>query len=243
MGQVPTAPLLLVGSGRLARHLGHYFSLEGVEYETWSRGCGVDLAVAASGRRVLLCIPDDAIEPLLVAYADARVALWVHCSGCLVSEHAVGLHPLFTFAPDRLETLDVYRSIQFVGERGRPGLRDVLPELHNPYVAIEPSFKPLYHALCVLGGNLTTLLWRTIRAEADQIGVPPDAMAPYLEAVVRNLWASNQPLTGPLARGDRATVARNREALTGGPLAAVYDAFCELFESTRHSDGHAKRSP
>lgn len=243
MGQVPTAPLLLVGSGRLARHLGHYFSLEGVEHETWSRACGVELAAAAAGRRVLLCIPDDAIEPFVGAHADVSVAVWIHCSGCLVSERAVGLHPLFTFAPDRLETLEVYRSIQLVGERGRPGLREILPELHNPYVAIEPPLKPLYHALCVLGGNFTTLLWRTIRAESEQIGVPPDAMAPYLEAVVRNLWASNQPLTGPLARADHATVARNREALTGSPLAAVYDAFCELFERTAQTDLHTERSP
>ncbi len=243
MGQVPTAPLLLVGSGRLARHLGYYFSLEGVQYETWSRGCGVELAAAVTGRRVLLCIPDDAIEPLLDACAGFPVALWIHCSGCLVSERAVGLHPLFTFAPDRLETLEVYRSIQLVGERGRPGVRDVLPELQNPYVAIEPHLKPLYHALCVLGGNFTTLLWSTIRAESEQIGVPPDAMAPYLEAVVRNLWASDQPLTGPLARGDHATVARNRQALADSPLAAVYDAFCELFESTAQANVQTKRSP
>jgi predicted short-subunit dehydrogenase-like oxidoreductase (DUF2520 family) len=159
-----------------------------------------------------------------------------------VSERAVGLHPLFTFAPDRLEPLETYRSILFVGERGRPGLPGLLPELTNPYVAIDPSDKPLYHALCVLGGNLTTLLWRTVVAESARLGLPGDAMAPYLDAVVRNLWASDDPLTGPLARGDHATVARNQEALAGSPLAAVYEAFCQLFDRARQLELQPERS-
>ena len=240
MGQVPTAPLLLVGSGRLARHIGRYCTLEGVAFETWSRREPRRFSSSAAGRRVILAISDDAIETFTAKHEQVPVQTWIHCSGCVVSERAVGLHPLFTFAPDRFETLDVYRSIVFVSERGRPDLSSVVPELHNRCIAIDSHARPLYHALCVLGGNFTTLLWRTVVAESQRIGLEPESMMPYLDAVVRNLWSSSDPFTGPLARGDQATVQRNREALAETPLAPVYDTFCELFAAVQAAP---ERSP
>ena len=47
----------------------------------------------------------------------------------------------------------------FVCERGGATFTDLFPELANPHVVIDPADKPLYHAICTMAGNFTTLLW------------------------------------------------------------------------------------
>ena len=53
---------------------------------------------------------------------------------------------------------------------------------------------------------------------------------PYLESITRGLAGTGAPLSGPLSRGDHATIARNLDALAGDPFEAVYRAFVLAYE-------------
>lgn len=135
-----------------------------------------------------------------------------------------------TFAAE-LYPRALYERIAFVVEAGGPSLEELLPGLPNRSYRIPSADKPLYHALCVLGGNFTTLLWSKVFAEMEgRLGIPPAAVRPYLEAITANLLAPlGAPLTGPLARGDQATIDRNLAALAGDPYHEVYEAFVHAF--------------
>ena len=227
MGQVPpteSIPLLLVGGGRLARHLGFYLELEGLPFASWRRCDDVAFEpLRDRAERVALLICDDAIEPFLERYRDGDRRVWIHCSGSLTTPLAEGVHPLMAFGPE-LYDLDTYRRVPFVCERGRRPLAELFPGLGNPRFTVDPVDKALYHALCVLAGNGTTLLWQRAFAGFNKLGLPREALLPFLDRVARNLAVSPDPLTGPLARGDRLTIDRNLEALAGDPYGEVYRA-------------------
>jgi predicted short-subunit dehydrogenase-like oxidoreductase (DUF2520 family) len=227
MGQVPQTegiPLLLVGNGRLARHLSRYLELEGIPFATWSRSSAIPFApVRDRAERIALLISDDAIEAFLDRHRDDDRRIWFHCSGSLSSPTADGAHPLMTFGPEPYD-LATYRRVAFVCERDRRSLSELLPGLSNPSFAIEPADKPLYHALCVLAGNGTTLLWQRTFSGLEALGLPRAALLPYLEQVALNLATSSDPLTGPLVRGDEGTIRRNLDALADDPYRVVYRA-------------------
>src|SRR5258706_16468591 len=68
--------LLLVGDGRLARHLTRYFEQLGLSHATWSRRgqaegrCAELDALVHAGTRALLAISDGAIEPFIAAHPE-----------------------------------------------------------------------------------------------------------------------------------------------------------------------------
>jgi len=228
VGQVPSddAPYLLVGNGRLSRHLQHYFDLEGIRWRLWARAMGLPLEGTLDGvRAVLLLIADDAIEGFLARHADPAGPPWIHCSGSLSTPLAIGVHPLMTFG-DELYGHAEYRRMAFVCDRGALPFEELFPRLANPHFAIEPADRPLYHALCAMAGNFTTLLWQhAFAAFEGRLSLPRSVLYPYLEQVASNLERSASPLTGPLARGDCRTIERHLEALEGDPFHAVYESF------------------
>ncbi len=228
MGQVPSedAPYLLVGNGRLSRHLQHYFDLEGIRWRLWTRAMRQPLEASLAGARaVLLLIADDAVEGFLGRHADPAGPPWIHCSGSLVTPLATCVHPLMSFG-DELYDHAQYRRIAFVCDRGATPFAALFPRLSNPHFEIDPAQRPLYHALCAMAGNFTTLLWQhAFAAFEERLGLPRSALQPYLEQVASNLVRSASPLTGPLARGDHRTVDRHLAALEGDPFHAVYESF------------------
>lgn len=231
----------IIGWGRVARHISHYFRIEKIPFRIWSRRrpqkkepeWRSDLVDALRGcSHVLLLVSDGAVEECIRSTPALRGKTLVHFSGSLVSPLACGAHPLMTFAGE-LYPVQTYRAVTFILERGRPGFQELLPGLNNPHFYIEAEQKPLYHSLCVLSGNFTTILWSKFLEELEgTLGVPAEAAYPYLRQVARNLERGGEPpLTGPLARGDWETVRRNLEALSGDPFEAIYRAFAEAFRS------------
>jgi predicted short-subunit dehydrogenase-like oxidoreductase (DUF2520 family) len=143
----------------------------------------------------------------------------------VVTPLAATAHPLMTFS-NELYDHETYRRIPFVCGRGGVGFAALFPELPNPSFVIDPRDMPRYHALCTMAGNFTTLLWAKAFEDFEgRLRLPRETLYPYLERVAANLAASSAPLTGPLARGDLATVGRHLEALDGDPYGEVYRAF------------------
>jgi predicted short-subunit dehydrogenase-like oxidoreductase (DUF2520 family) len=228
---------LLVGNGRLSRHLQHYFDLEGIRWRLWARAMRQPLEGTLDGARaVLLLISDDAIEGFLARHVDPAGPPWIHCSGCLVTPLATGVHPLMSFG-DELYEPDRYRRIPFVCDRGGRPFEELFPQLPNPHFTIDPASRPLYHALCAMAGNFTTLLWQhAFAAFEGRLSLPRSVLYPYLEQVASNLQRSALPLTGPLARGDHRTIERHLEALEGDPFRAVYSSFVAAHRATAREE-------
>jgi hypothetical protein len=236
VGQVPeidATPIGIVGDGRVARHFRHYLSLLGRPVRAWSRRASTcSPAEALSGcRTIAILISDGAIVPFVEAWPELRARRLVHFSGSLVTPLAAAAHPLMTFGTD-LYDLDTYRTIPFVMDRGGPGIADLFPGLPNPSYALPAAERPFYHALCVLAGNCSTLLWTKFFEELQtRFGIPAAAAHPYLSRLTSNLLAdAGTALTGPLARGDTSTIAANLRALEGDPFHAVYAAFVRAYD-------------
>jgi predicted short-subunit dehydrogenase-like oxidoreductase (DUF2520 family) len=226
----------LIGDGRLARHLRRYFQQLNLTHAIWSRRmeaeecCPPLKVLVQSDTRALLAISDGAVEPFIGSHPELRNAVRVHFSGRLASSLAIGAHPMFSFA-GTLYDRELYERIPFVVDQGSPPLASLIPGLPNPCFFIQPEQRERYHALCVLAGNFTTLLWRKFFFELEaELGMPRQQALPYLESIMGGLAGAGAPLSGPLSRGDQATLQRNIEALKGDPFEQVYGAFVAAYE-------------
>jgi hypothetical protein len=231
MRQVPH--YLIIGNGRVARHFRHYFSLLNLPVSGWSR-CESSRqlkTLVPAATHILVLISDGAIEPFISEYlADAK-AVKVHFSGALVSDKAYGAHPLMTFNTG-LYTLDKYQSVPFVVDATAPDFAALLPGLPNSHVTLAPALKAKYHALCVLGGNFSCLLWQKFfTALVSEFHLPAEIGHAYLRQQTENLLTDYaSAFTGPLARGDRKTIRKNLQALEGDPFQRIYQSFVDLKE-------------
>jgi predicted short-subunit dehydrogenase-like oxidoreductase (DUF2520 family) len=238
MGQVPAfSSYLVIGDGRVARHFKRYFEFEVLPFFSWSRRHNTEIELldwVTRASHVLLLINDGAIETFLHENPCLQNRVCVHMSGALSMAGAVSAHPLMTFS-DHLYDLAFYRSIPFVIERGH-SLQWLLPGLRNPSFDLAPQHRVLYHALCVLTGNFTVLLWeKAFREFADQFDLPKEVLIPYLTQTAKNLAAASageSVLTGPLVRGDLATIDRHLGVLVDDPFRDVYLAFTTAFQFT-----------
>jgi 2-dehydropantoate 2-reductase len=235
MRQVPasgTPPIGIVGDGRVARHFRHYLNLLGCPVLAWARRSSVrpPHEALAPCQTVLLLLRDGAIVPFIDLWPALREKQLVHCSGGLVTGAAQAAHPLMTFG-HALYDLDVYRAIPFVVDSGGATFQQLLPGLQNPSFAIAAADRPYYHALCVMAGNFSAVLWLKLFDELQgRFGIPASAAQPYMKQVVANLLADgSRALTGPFARGDGNTIASNVKALDGDPFQAVYLAFAGTY--------------
>lgn len=234
MGQVPA--YLLIGNGRVQRHVASYFDHLGISYTHWHRGMAEDVLAsrAAAATHILILIRDDAIADFAQYHLSGASALKIHFSGALVAADIHGAHPLMTFGPD-LYTPKKYAAIPFVIEDDAPDFAVLLPGLPNTHARIKKSDKAKYHALCAMAGNFSCLLWQKLMDSfAADFGLPPETAHEYLRQQTENLLHDYKTaLTGPLARGDRATVQKHLAALKGDPFAEVYQSFITAYDGTK----------
>lgn len=264
MGQVPATPpnssplqasprYLLIGSGRLARHLKHYLQKIGLPLELWSRNSDPEFntespdyfpeaqerleRTAQYCNVFLLAVSDSALNEVyerLSPHAPSE-ARWVHFSGAYSDARFFGLHPLMTFGLELFD-MEIYQRIPLIGDRSKEEFHAVFPQLENPYHVLAPDQRPLYHALCVMGGNFTHLLWWMVeRAFREQLQLSPEVLHLYKAQVFAGaLKDPERALTGPFVRGDWATVEAHLQCLSPQQL-RLYQEFFELFHALTES--------
>ncbi len=246
-------PIAILGNGKVARHMAHYFELIGQPYTQWSRNPSEsntsklarfkrilkrttqtkqqDLAESIGAvERVLLLIPDDQIESFITNNPILADKTCIHFSGSLNTPLAVGCHPLMTFGQS-LYDLDTYQKIPFVIDEGVV-FDSLFPLFKNTVHSISSDHKAIYHAYCVMAGNFSQMLWKAISAELPSIDLPSDIMTQYLYQNTQN-FIKNPDLsaTGPLVRGDILTVQKHQKALQNLPLGDIYQAFVDMHDS------------
>ena len=223
---------LIIGNGRVAKHVMHYFDLLNITYQHWHRKINIDLlSDYILNCDIILCaISDDAIENFIQNHLFDCKKTIVHFSGSLVTEHAIAAHPLFSFGT-QFFSLETYQTIPFVLEKNRGDFSEIFPDLSNPHFQIDSDKKSYYHALCVMGVNFSCLLWQTFFEKMqNEFGLPMPALSPVLNSVFANLSNSpNASLTGPLVRNDQTVIQKHLKALDNDPLKLIYTAFNEVF--------------
>jgi predicted short-subunit dehydrogenase-like oxidoreductase (DUF2520 family) len=180
---------------------------------------------------VLLCVPDTAIAEVARGIEPGP---WIaHTSGATpltaLDPHVrrFGLHPLQTFTHRRgPEQLDG-ASAAVVSES--PEARDVgwwLAQLLglDPFELADDA-RPLYHAGATIASNYLVTLHRVASELFERAGAPPAALTPLMRRTIDNGFE----LTGPISRGDWATVERHRIAIRDSrpELEALYDVLAE----------------
>ncbi len=225
---------LIIGNGKVARHFVHYFRRLDIPHLHWFRRLEEWPEkrlheMVAKADVALLLIHDRAINELIEQHPALQTLPCCHFSGSLCSKLAHAVHPLMTFH-DELYSLEKYRSIPFVCDADLDFAR-LFPRLPNPHFTLRAEQRPLYHALCVMAGNFSMLLWDKLFVDFEQrLGLPRAVAFPYLLQVAENLTHQDDlPLTGPLVRGDWATIASHLEALQDDPFKAIYLAFVKTY--------------
>ena len=93
--------------------------------------------------------------------------------------------------------------------------RAALATRSDAAVEVADEDRAAYHAAASIAANFLVTLEGAAERLAATAGVPRELLVPLARAALEN-WAANgaeQALTGPVARGDEATIARQREAI------------------------------
>ena len=230
MRQVPH--YAIIGNGRMAKHLCHYFGLLGIEYQQWDRAKPPQQLekMIPTATHVVVLIPDADVDTFIAQHIPIGEKLLLHFSGALQSQYAYTTHPLQTFS-QHLYSLENYQRIPFMIESAGPGFNELLPGLTNPHFKIEKNRKAYYHSLCVMANNFTTLLWQKFFTEMkEQFEVLPKTLMPYLEQTMTNLKTDyKNALTGPIARKDKETLIHNLHALEKDSHFTIFEAFVKTY--------------
>jgi 2-dehydropantoate 2-reductase len=231
MRQVPH--YFIIGNGRVARHFQHYFSLLQLSYSNWHRQ--EPLARLAEkipyASHILLLISDSGIENFISTHLKNTNSLLMHFSGSLTSTLAYGTHPLMTFG-ENLYSLEQYQTIPFVIDHDAPDFAEMFPHLPNQHVRLRRELKAKYHALCVLSGNFSCMLWQKLFNSLEkEFNLSPEIAHPYFLQQTKNIFTNpNTALTGPLVRNDVETIQKNLAALASDPFQEVYESFVKCYQ-------------
>jgi len=229
MRQIPS--YLIVGSGRIAKHFSYYFHNENIKFNNWTRSSSpkhLQKLVKISDV-VILAIKDDAIIDFIKKHPIVSKKILFHCSGTLSTDKAKCMHPLLSFG-EELYDVDVYKTFPFIVDFKTSEFKKYFPNLPNPIYFIPQKDKAYYHALCVMSGNFTSILWSKLFSELEnRFNIPKEAGFPYLTSIAQNLFINHKKaLTGPLTRKDKTTIEKNLAALDTDCFLSIYQAFIEL---------------
>jgi len=193
------------------------------------------------GEVVIVAVPDGAVGRVAAGLARSGVD-WtgrtvVHTSGRLSARaleplrkrgaRTASLHPVQTF-PRRDTPLSAFKGVTW-GIEGEAGAvrtaGGIVRALGGNALLLAPGDKPLYHAACVLASNAFVALEWTAAGLFRRAGIGDGEafrlLAPLVQGTlqnVKNLGPENA-LTGPVVRGDAATVRAHLEALRDAPEA------------------------
>jgi predicted short-subunit dehydrogenase-like oxidoreductase (DUF2520 family) len=206
--------------------------------------------VVAQSDLVLLTVPDDALPDLVAGLvgtgADLRGKLVAHTSGAYglaVLNPAIkagalplALHPVMTFTgrDDDLRRLAGISYGVTAPDPLRPVAEALVIEMEGEPVWIEDEDRALYHAALAAAANHMVTLIAESSELLRKVGVdqPGRMLGPLLGAALENvLRLGIAGLTGPVVRGDAATVRKHVDALIlAAPEAA--DAYVALARLT-----------
>jgi predicted short-subunit dehydrogenase-like oxidoreductase (DUF2520 family) len=192
------------------------------------------------GDIIIIAVPDDAVGRVAAGLARSGVT-W---AGRIVF-HTSGLHPACALEPLRKRGAriasvhpvqsfprkdappSIFRGITW-GVEGDPAAvaaaEEMVRRLRGNILLLAEKDKPLYHAACSLASNAMIALVWTASGLLGAVGIEEQAAAgmlfPLVQGTLQNVknLGLEKSLTGPIFRGDVATVRKHLEALRNDPL-------------------------
>ena len=202
----------VIGSGRVG---------SAVSARLQERGVAVS---AGDPDVVLLCVPDTAISDVARCLAPGQA--WVgHVSGATPlaalepHERRFSLHPLQTFdrSGDPAQLDGAWAAISGETDEALEVALELAGLLGLRPFELADEDRTLYHAGAVFASNYLVTLQRA----AVRLGVPAEGVVPLMTRTIENGF----DLTGPIARGDWATVEAHKDAIRAAhpELENLYD--------------------
>lgn len=223
--------VVVIASRRAARARG------AAEFSSARRSSSNYARAAAQGSWVVLAVVDDAlavvVQRLAASKTDWRGKVVLHTSGYHGADalsvlarrgaHVGTLHPLMAVASPE-EGLRRLPGAAFAVDGDREAL-DVAGRLARAAggwgLRVPPSARPAYHAAAVLAANCAVALIDAAAEVMQRGGIPRRlalaALAPLVRGSVDNVsrLGPSRGLTGPVSRGDAATIAGHLQVLEG----------------------------
>ena len=231
----------IVGAGRLGHALVAW--LPGAD-GPFGRGFdGGDHAV------VLLAVPDREITNAAAAIRPGPLV--GHCSGArglelLAPHECFGVHPLMTFSGRPAERngspfRGAGAAVAGSTDRALATAIAIARGLGMDPFQVADADRAAYHAAASIASNFLVTIEDAAEVLLRSTGQDRRILLPLIRASVENWGAAGRAaLTGPVARGDEATVARQREAIVvrAPDLLPLFDV---LVERTRTIAGEERR--
>ena len=180
---------------------------------------------------VLLCVPDREIASAAAEVAEGPLVGHVSASApldLLAPHERFSLHPLLSVVGAGAQFAGAYCAIDASSARALDGARSLAATLGMRVKVVPRDQRALYHAAASVASNFLITLEGAAERLAAAVGLEREALVPLVRASVDN-WArqgARAALTGPIARGDVATAARQREAVADAApdLLPLWDA-------------------
>jgi predicted short-subunit dehydrogenase-like oxidoreductase (DUF2520 family) len=238
--------LAIVGRGRMGNALAG--ALAHGKYEiVGPLGRGAD---GSEADIVLLCVPDTQIADAANRIVPAPNRIVGHCSGAtgldvLAPHERFSVHPLMTVADGSpAHFAGAGAAVAGSTPRALELAVELAGALEMHPVQVADGDRAAYHAAASIASNFLVTLEAAAERVARTAGVERQLLLPLVRATIDN-WAEVGPrraLTGPVARGDSVTVARQRAALAerAPDLVPLFDV---LVAATQALAGNREAQP
>ncbi len=236
--------LAIIGAGRVGRAIHSAARAEGIDSTLAGRA---DAGEACQNAEVaLLCVPDTAIEEACKSTASAPSLRFVgHTSGAIGlraldaaaarGKETFGLHPLQTITDDNPELIGSSCAVDGSTREASELAESLAQRLGMRPFAIPEEQRAAYHAAAAIASNFLVALEESAAQLLERTGAEDarELLAPLVLRSAAN-WAARGPeaLTGPIARGDEATVERHLEAIEE-EMPELLELYRALAERTR----------
>lgn len=163
----------------------------------------------------ILCVPDGAIPAVA---SSLPLGPWIaHVSGATAlaalapHQRRFSVHPLQTFTRSRgAEQIDgAWAAVTAETDEARAAGWSLAAWLGLRPFELDDDRRAIYHAGASIASNFLVTIHRAAARAVAAAGVPPDALLPLMRRTIDNGFE----LTGPIARGDRATVDAHLAAI------------------------------
>lgn len=242
--------VVIFGRGKVGRTLARLLRAASVEVSL-RPGRSLMRGAIAPDRIFVLAVPDADIQACAQRLAPhvSRKSVVLHCAGARTPTEltacaergaaTAGLHPLVSFASAR--SLPNLHGATFVAHGVPKATRSAAAMCRKlgARCVVQPMLGPAYHAAAALTANGTAALAYSAQNVLVELGMKPHeaavALAGLLQTVAANIAQVGLPqaLTGPVVRGDHATVRRHIAALSelSPALASDYQGVQPIIES------------
>ena len=229
--------IVIIGRGKVGQSLTQLFRSLDYNVNNIGRSKPEQMAAVANADITLICVNDESIQTVCQTLAKSfkTGSVVAHCSGALDSSilssaeqqgcAVASCHPLNTF-PNITLSLQRFATTEhgsyLYAEGDQAALSTLLPLFENAgfiNTQINREAKPLYHAACVFACNYLSSLMDMSLETAAKAGLESKpfwlSLQPLIQSTLENIsdHGTAGALSGPIARGDSATVKSHINAL------------------------------